>query len=78
MVGLPCKNAGLELVGSFPEILEGHGIPAMLAQQIGQLEIKSRSSPVRNFDEVPPGSEGLEPPFHHDWLDWLAVVVLYP
>lgn len=34
------------------KFLSGHGIPAMLAQQIGQLEIKSRSSPVRNFDEV--------------------------
>lgn len=34
------------------KFLSGHGIPAMLAQQIGQLEIKSRSSPVRHFDEV--------------------------
>ena len=39
--------------------LWGHGIPAMLAQQIGRLEIKSKSSPVEHFDEVPFGSKFL-------------------
>eukprot|EP00434_Breviolum_minutum_P033556 symbB.v1.2.029693.t1/scaffold3274.1/size59892/1 len=34
------------------KFLSGHGIPAMLAQQIGRLEIKSKSSPVEHFDEV--------------------------
>ncbi len=47
------------IFGSTPNwspICWGHGIPAMLAQQLGRLEMKSKSS-LGQFDEVPFGSK---------------------